>query len=94
MALSPTTVVIPTIDPDDLGKISVMVDRKKLGINIDPLGERNMSSVAINIVEFSDAYWVETFDPSRSYLPSVNFLVKDREPVQEVSAIQIGSSWQ
>ena len=94
MADTPTPAISPTINPDDLGKISVMVDRKELKISLDPLGERDTSSVNVNIVEFTNAYLVETFDPNGNYLPSVNFLVKDREPVQEISATQKGSSWQ
>ena len=94
MADTPTPVISPTINPDDVGKVSVMVDRKELKVNLDPLDERDVSTVNINIVEFNEAYLVETFDPNGNYLPSVNFLVKDREPVQEVTAVQKGSSWQ
>lgn len=74
--------------------VSVMVDRKLLRIVLDPLGERNIDGVSTAAIEMIEAYLIETIDPLGRYLPSVEILVKDREPVQVVEAVQINNNWQ
>jgi hypothetical protein len=41
-----------------------------------------------------EAYLVETIDPIGRYLPSVEIIEKDREPVQVAYTVQINNNWQ
>ncbi len=93
-APSDTPVVTDTVSPADVGKISVMVDRKLIKVNLDPLGERQIDGVQLEVLELGETYLVETFDPLGRFLPTVTSIKKDREPQQEVDAVQINRTWQ
>ncbi len=94
VAPSDTPAVTSTVDPEDMGKVSIMVDRKLIKVSLDPLGERVLDGVQVEVLELGDTYLVETFDNLGRYLPTVSSIIKDREPQQEVDAIQVNRTWQ
>lgn len=71
-----------------------MVDKKDIRFILDPLGERNTDGIETFAVDLGNAYLAETSDPQRRYVPSVSIITKDREPIQEVAAVQVSSDWQ
>lgn len=94
MAPTDTPLVTPTSSPEDVGKVDVLVDKKLIRVGLDPLGERDVDGVIVQVYELGERYLVETFDPAGRYLPSANLVVKDRQPEQEVEAVQVNRTWQ
>jgi hypothetical protein len=84
----------PTIDQTMVGRLNIMVDKKEIRFVLDPLGERNINGILTSVIDLGTTYLAETSDPHLRYLPSVAVFAKDREPMQQVDAVQIGSEWQ
>ncbi|MCJ7622391.1 MAG: hypothetical protein MUO76_02725 [Anaerolineaceae bacterium] len=94
MAPSPTIEITPTVNPDDIGVVSVLVDKKLIRIIMDPLGERDIDFVSTAVIDMGEAYLIENIDTLGRYLPSVEIIARDREPVQVVEAVQTHNNWQ
>ena len=89
-----TPEISPTPDPNLVGKVDVMVDKKLIRVSLDPLGDRSMDGVEVQVYEVGGQYLIETYDSQGRYLPAAAVITKDREPEQEVAAIQANRTWQ
>ncbi|NPV86783.1 MAG: hypothetical protein HPY45_12330 [Anaerolineae bacterium] len=75
------------------GKVGETLGKKELIIILDPLGERDVTSVQVDAIEFAQSFLVESVDPLGRYLPNVGEFPKNRDPVQQIVLTQVGAEW-
>jgi hypothetical protein len=94
-AVAPTDTLMPTatFDATMVGRVDVQIDKKEIRFVLDPLGERDMAGINTSATDIGNYFLAETVDYAGRYLPSVSIIAKDRQPVQEVRAVQVGAQW-
>jgi hypothetical protein len=69
--------------------ISATIAGRDISIVLDPNQELDTSEVVTTLVNLGAFYLVETADPEGRYLPSVQLVVRQDEPVQQITMPQI-----
>lgn len=75
------------------GKVGETLGKKELIIILDPLGERDVTNVQVDAIEFTQSFLVESVDPLGRYLPNVGEFPKSRDPIQQIVLTQVGAEW-
>ncbi|OGO16384.1 MAG: hypothetical protein A2Z14_04395 [Chloroflexi bacterium RBG_16_48_8] len=68
---------------------------RDISIVLDPNQELDTNEVVVTLVNLGSAYLVETADPSGRYLPSVQLVLRQDEPLQQITMpqIQVSAGW-
>jgi hypothetical protein len=94
--------VEPTRDPDNLEvytsenePIQATIAGRDISIVLDPNQELDTTAVVVTLVNLGAAYMIETADPQGRYLPSVQLVLREDVPLQQITMpqIEVSAGW-